>query len=191
MKTFSRILLVIGINLILSASLTAQQRPDPEFNTVVERPAFSKNFPRVLFDEAHNNFHTTTGRYKPFADLISNDGYHVVVNRKPFTKASLDTFKILIIANARITGVDPRALPAGRYWFRLRIADLNIPQERIFIEIPEDGEAERVDGAEPSAVPAITPNIASANSPSERMRMKKTPMIALKSVKTLPATSRA
>jgi hypothetical protein len=35
---------------------------------------------------------------------------------------------------------------------------------------------------------AITPNIASANSPSERMRMKKTPMIALKRVKTLPAT---
>jgi len=101
MKTFSRILLVIGINLILLAPLaTAQQRPDPEFNTVVEHPAFSKNFPRVLFDEAHNNFHTTTGRYKPFADLITNDGYHLVRNRKPFTKAGLDTFKVLIIANA-------------------------------------------------------------------------------------------
>ena len=101
MKTFSRILLVIGINILLSAPFAnAQQRPDPEFNTVVEQPAFSKNFPRVLFDEAHNNFHTTTGRYKPFADLITNDGYHVVRNRKPFTKAGLDTFKILIIANA-------------------------------------------------------------------------------------------
>src|SRR5881394_1037856 len=35
---------------------------------------------------------------------------------------------------------------------------------------------------------AITPKIASAISPSERMRTKKTPMIALKRVKTLPAT---
>ncbi len=34
----------------------------------------------------------------------------------------------------------------------------------------------------------MKPNSASAKSPSERMRMKKTPMIALKSVKTLPAT---
>lgn len=101
MKTFLRVLLVIGINLILSAPLaTAQQRPDPEFNTAIEQPAFTKNYPRVLFDEAHNNFHTTTGRYKPFADLITNDGYHIVRNRKPFTKASLDTFKVLIIANA-------------------------------------------------------------------------------------------
>jgi hypothetical protein len=37
-------------------------------------------------------------------------------------------------------------------------------------------------------IAAMNPNIASANNPSERMRMKKTPMIALKSVKTLPAT---
>ncbi len=42
-----------------------------------------------------------------------------------------------------ITGVDSRALPAGRYWFRLRIADLNLPQERIRIEVPEDGDAEK------------------------------------------------
>ena len=34
----------------------------------------------------------------------------------------------------------------------------------------------------------MKPKAASAHSPSERMRMKKTPMIALKSVKTLPAT---
>jgi hypothetical protein len=78
----------------------AQQRPDPEFNVAIPHPAYTKNFPRVLFDEAHNNFHTTTGRYKPFADLISNDGYHVVVNRKGFTRTALDTFKVLVIANA-------------------------------------------------------------------------------------------
>ena len=104
MKTLSRnsalVLIINVVFLVLASSASAQQRPDPEFNTVIEQPAFTKNYPRVLFDEAHNNFHTTTGRYKPFADLISNDGYHVVRNRKPFTKPGLDTFKILVIANA-------------------------------------------------------------------------------------------
>jgi hypothetical protein len=73
---------------------------DPEFNVSVENPVYSKNGPRVMFDEAHNNFHTADGRYKPFVDLIMNDGYRVVRNRKPFTKAGLDTFKVLVIANA-------------------------------------------------------------------------------------------
>ncbi|HWW76325.1 MAG TPA: hypothetical protein VNZ44_13090 [Pyrinomonadaceae bacterium] len=44
--------------------------------------------------------------------------------------------------NLVFTGVDQRALPAGRYWFRLRIADLNLPTEKTSIEIPEDGGAE-------------------------------------------------
>ena len=83
---------------VLPAS--AQQMADPEFNPVVEHPAYSKNGPRVMFDEAHNNFHTTTGRYKPFADLIMNDGYHVVRNRQTLTRKLLESFKVLIIANA-------------------------------------------------------------------------------------------
>lgn len=101
MKTTLRFLIPAAITVFLFAfPIAAQQRPDPEFNVTVERPAYTKNFPRVLFDEAHNNFHTTTGRYKPFADLITSDGYHVVRNRKPFTRPALDTFKVLVIANA-------------------------------------------------------------------------------------------
>jgi hypothetical protein len=79
---------------------TAQQLADPEFNTVVEKPSYQSNWPRVLFDEAHNNFHTTTGRYKPFTDLITSDGYRVVANRHSFSEKSLGSFKVLIIANA-------------------------------------------------------------------------------------------
>jgi hypothetical protein len=78
----------------------AQQMADPEFNASVEHPAYSRNGPRVLFDEAHNNFHTTTGRYKPFVDLVVNDGYRVIRNRQSFTSKVLDSFKILLIANA-------------------------------------------------------------------------------------------
>ena len=77
----------------------AQQTADPHFDARVDKPAFTKNFPRVLFDEAHYNFDTTNNRYKPFADLLFNDGYHIAVNRQPFTKASLATHKILVIIN--------------------------------------------------------------------------------------------
>jgi hypothetical protein len=88
--------------LVISSGVTAQSQQviDPHFNSTVASPAYTKNYPRVLFDEAHNNFQTAAGLYKPFADLIFADGYQLVVNRKAFTKASLATFKILIVANA-------------------------------------------------------------------------------------------
>lgn len=88
------------IILTVCVTANAQQMADPEFNTSVENPAYSRNGPRVLFDEAHNNFHTMDGRYKPFVDLILNDGYRVIRNRGPFTRVSLDSFKVLVIANA-------------------------------------------------------------------------------------------
>jgi hypothetical protein len=59
-----------------------------------------------MFDEAHNNFHTSTGRYKPFADLLMADGYRLVINRQPFTKKLLESFKLLIIANALGDDID-------------------------------------------------------------------------------------
>jgi hypothetical protein len=95
-----RALTVCLFLLCLSVVVGAQQLPDPEFNVTVANPAYTKSEPRVLFDEAHHNFHTTDGRYKPFADLLRNDGYRVVRNRQPFTKESLNSFKVLVIANA-------------------------------------------------------------------------------------------
>jgi hypothetical protein len=85
--------------MLLCSAAHAQQIADPHFDARVENPAFAKNFPRVLFDEAHNNVDDSHGRYKPFADLLFNDGYHLVVNRQVFTKASLDSVKILVIVN--------------------------------------------------------------------------------------------
>jgi hypothetical protein len=94
---FLALALVLGLQSQLAAG---QQTSDPEFNATVAHPAYTKNYPRVIFDEAHNNFHTTTGRYKPFVDLIGSDGYNVVPGRKQFAAPSLGTFKILVIANA-------------------------------------------------------------------------------------------
>jgi hypothetical protein len=77
-----------------------QQIADPKFDATVAKPAYTDKHPEVLFDEAHCNFHTASGRYKPFVDLIKNDGYRVTVNFEKFEKKTLEGFDILVIANA-------------------------------------------------------------------------------------------
>ena len=96
---FSIALLSWLMLILINTPAYSQQSADPQFRPVVDNPAFTKNFPRVLFDEGHNNAETVNGRYKPFADLLFSDGYHIVSNRKPFTKESLNTFKVLVIVN--------------------------------------------------------------------------------------------
>jgi hypothetical protein len=87
------------------------QGVDQEFNPHVLRPAYSNRHPKVLFDAAHNNADTPSGRYKPFADLISSDGYRVVANLQVFSKRVLSGYDVLIIVNAS-GPQEQRAAPA-------------------------------------------------------------------------------
>src|ERR1700752_3418903 len=84
----------------LATAGLAQQVADPDFETKVANPAYTSKHPKVLFDEAHNNFHTATGRYKPFADLITSDGYVVTPNKQKFSNETLKGFDVLVISNA-------------------------------------------------------------------------------------------
>ncbi len=89
--------------LLVCFSLTvhAQQVPDPDFKPKIEKPAFAEGKGAVvLLDEAHFNFHTASGRYQTFADLLRRDGYVVNASKEKFSKDSLKTGKILVIANA-------------------------------------------------------------------------------------------
>ena len=95
-----RLSLSCNLLLMLTVISIAQQVPDPNFDPTVARPAYTKNHPRVLFDEAHNNFHTAGGRYKAFADLVTSDGYRVTPNTQKFTKETLAGYVILVISNA-------------------------------------------------------------------------------------------
>lgn len=95
-----RLSLSCSLLLVLTVISIAQQIPDPNFDPTVARPAYTKNHPRVLFDEAHNNFHTAGGRYKAFADLITSDGYRVTPNTQKFAKETLAGYDILVISNA-------------------------------------------------------------------------------------------
>lgn len=94
-------LLLLGIVLLVGTSTAvAQQVPDPNFDVKVAKPAYTAKGPKVLVDEAHFNFHTAGGRYKPLADLLRNDGYQVAPNTAKFTKEALTGCDILLISNA-------------------------------------------------------------------------------------------
>ena len=100
------------------------QRNDPDFDVSVAHPAYTAKHPAVLFDEAHQNFHTASGRYKVFADLITNDGVRVTPNREPFTPELLAKYDLLVIANAPATSEEspsaftPAECDAAENWVR-------------------------------------------------------------------------
>jgi hypothetical protein len=87
-----------------------RQKPDLNFDVSVKSPAFTGSQTKVLFDEAHNNSHTSTGTYSPFVKLITNDGCSVFLNKNMFTDSSLANCDILVIANAK--GSPEKYLPA-------------------------------------------------------------------------------
>jgi hypothetical protein len=80
------------------------QRADPDFDARAANPTYPATsagpHPRVAIDEAHRNFHTASGRYRPFADLLRSDGYAVSSNLKTFSTDALRDVDILVIANA-------------------------------------------------------------------------------------------
>lgn len=91
--------LMIGIFSI--AITNAQQVADTSFKPPILKPAYSSGQgPVVMLDEAHFNFHTVDGRYQTFADLLRRDGYVVKASRSLFSKATLASGQILVIANA-------------------------------------------------------------------------------------------
>jgi hypothetical protein len=91
---------LLSLLLAVVGTGSAQQVADPSFDPRVANPAFMERHPKVLFDEAHFNYHTAVGRYKPFADLIAHDGYAVSCNHARFSPEILAGFELLIVSNA-------------------------------------------------------------------------------------------
>ena len=76
------------------------QQADSDFDTSVEEPSYTDDHPVLLFDEGHNNFHTSTGRYKPFAQVAKNDGYKVEALSGIVTADKLSFADVYVVANA-------------------------------------------------------------------------------------------
>jgi len=96
----SAVFIAVCLSALSACKATHVQRSDESFDAIVAAPMFSNGGPRVLFDDGHNNFHRSDGRYAPFVTLVRNDGFAVTSNTTPFSAASLDDSDILVIANA-------------------------------------------------------------------------------------------
>lgn len=103
----------VGLLLMLVSCQSPRQVADSKFDTSVAQPAYAKEQPAVLFDEAHHNIHTAHGLYRPFVDLISHDGYAVTASKDPFSRQRLNGAGVLVIANALGTN-DANDAPAFR-----------------------------------------------------------------------------
>ena len=74
---------------------------DTAFRPDLGEPAYPEGQgPRILLDEAHNNFHTVEGRYQTAVRVLRHDGFVVEPNRVPFTPEALAGVDLLLIANA-------------------------------------------------------------------------------------------
>jgi hypothetical protein len=111
--------LAVECALAQPAALRAQQVADTAFRPPVEKPAYRPGAgPVVQIDEGHRNFHTATGRYSPFAELLRRDGYVVRASATRFTAESLRNGRVLVISNANREddpggSTDPSAFTAG------------------------------------------------------------------------------
>lgn len=93
--------LAVLVVLSIAGLARAQQVQDPGFKPPVPRPAYEAGTgPRVAIDEAHHNFHTATGRYEPFAELLRRDGYRVSALDRRWSRATLEEVEVLVVANA-------------------------------------------------------------------------------------------
>src|SRR5262245_19325469 len=94
-----RLALLSGVAVLICAAglvyKSATDRPyDSRFDTRVAQPAYTKVHPCVLIDEAHRNLHTVSGTYKPFADLLANDGYDVRPYQLPFSAKEISAASV-------------------------------------------------------------------------------------------------
>jgi hypothetical protein len=82
-------------------SVVAQQITDTSYQPPIMNPAYPPGTgPIVFIDQGHHNFHTRSGRYKPFTQLLERDGYQVKDYSGEFLKLKLDQGDILVISNA-------------------------------------------------------------------------------------------
>jgi hypothetical protein len=102
----------------LRTCAVSQQVADTTFRPPIERSAYPVGTgPVVQIDEAHHNFHTATGRYSPFADLLRRDGYIVKASAARLTADALERGRVLVISNANRETVPSESTSSDRSAF--------------------------------------------------------------------------
>lgn len=105
MRRRLRWVLAAAITWLAVPGCSRGDRADADFDASVANPAYRADGPRVLFDEAHHNHHRSGTTYRPFVELVENDGYRVSRGRDRLSREALDGFDVLVIAGALGTNV--------------------------------------------------------------------------------------
>lgn len=93
--------IVVPVLLCICSATFSQQVADVEGVPEVKSPAYKAGAgPVVMIDEAHHNFHTAEGRFRPFATLLERDGYQIRRGTESFSLKSLQDVRVLVISNA-------------------------------------------------------------------------------------------
>src|SRR3954470_12220153 len=92
----------IATTFLLANAASAQQVVDTTYRPLANAKRAHLASPRavVVIDEAHNNFHTASGRFLPFARLLGDAGYTVRAGTARYDSAALASVGVLVIANA-------------------------------------------------------------------------------------------
>ena len=89
-------LLVFGAG--MAWTLWPVQDVDASFRPRNTERTFTERRPRIAIDEGHQNFHTSDGRYRPFARLMERDGFRVTAIPGRITPEALRNVDIFVTA---------------------------------------------------------------------------------------------
>lgn len=120
MKT---VIFIVSFFVFISSVVSGQQIADSSYRPVITTPMYDKGKgPVVFIDEGHHNFHTKSGRYLPFSNLLEQDGYRVEAHTGTFNPKKLSGCRILVISNAlNERNVSDWALPTPSAFTQLEI----------------------------------------------------------------------
>lgn len=98
MKVFDiKFLLILSCGLMISCQ-NHSTTPDNDFNVTVNEPKLTGQ--RIVFDQGHKNHHQIDRTYKPFVNLLINDGCLIKSVDKPIDSTILSNADVFIIATA-------------------------------------------------------------------------------------------
>jgi hypothetical protein len=88
------------LSTLLAAGCSTGDKVDSTFDARVAAPAYERGGPRVLFDEAHHNWHRARKSYLPFTRLMESDGYRISAGTRKVTAEALRPYAVYVVANA-------------------------------------------------------------------------------------------
>lgn len=92
--------LFLCLNITFLSNAHAQQVPDTSTFFVIDEMAYpEQDGPFIYVDAGHNNFHTLTGRYVAFGNVLTADGYQLAGQSEEITLAVLEKCAVYVIAN--------------------------------------------------------------------------------------------